>query len=315
MKDNKKIQSVKDKKTGNVKVTPIKTKGHNVKTGTDWYFENVANRTKILPKEEQLRLLNIYHNSADEAEREKAFNTLIETNQRLVVSIAKENKTQGVDLDDLIQEGNMGLMKAIEKFDPSKNSALSTYATWWIKQNITRYIQNTKGTVRIPVEMAKKVFRLRHILTENEKEGLPYPTDKELARKMRCSVSDLKQIQRASTLMETVSIYTPVKNGQANDDSTIEILELLPAYNETPESEFEKAHRLEQLVAELESMFDERTLDILYRRYGIGKYEKAQTLKEIQRAYDISKERIRQIQMSAEMKIRANQRIRDLIER
>lgn len=284
-----------------------------LKTAEDWYFAYVLNKKNVLPKEEQIRLLKIYHTSNNEAEKNEARDILVETNQRLVVSIAKKYKTAGIDLDDLVQEGNFGLMKAIEKYDISRNTTLSTYAIYWIRVYIGRYIQEHGTSIRIPVNMLEKIYKFRRIISEIQRKGEKIPTQAELAKLMNCSNKQLINVICYSNIMETVSLSTTVKGKKSSYGEGLELQDSIPSIIDTPSDGYENFEMSKALHEEMRKMFDERTYDILCRRYGMNEYLVPQKLEYIGFVYGISKERVRQLQDKAEKQLFRSKNIKALI--
>lgn len=285
----------------------------SIKTAEDWYFTYVLNKQDVLQTEEQLRLLKIYHTSNNEREKDEARDLLLAANQRLVVSIAKKHKISGVSLDDLIQEGNIGLMKAIDKYDISTNYALSTYATHWIRQAIGRYIQEQGSAIRIPVNMLEKIYKFRRIISEYQRKGAKIPSHIELAKLTGCNSNQLTRVIYYSNIMETVSISSPLKGRKDGFGEGIELQDSIPSIADTPADEYENSDAVKALHEEMRKMFDSRTYDILCRRYGINEYLVPQKLEEIGRVYGISKERVRQIQDKAEKQLFRSKSIKALI--
>lgn len=284
----------------------------DVKTGENWYLQHVLVRKDVLPSEIQNELIDVYQKSSSPKEREKALEALIESNQKLVFSIAKSYNGQGLDLDDLIQEGNIGLYRAIQKFDTSKNSVLSTYATWWIRQAIAKAVRDTRTTIRFPVHIHEKVYKYRHILIDCERNGMQIPSDEDLAELLGCSVDKLKEIIHCSNLMETVSLSQPINNDMNPDAEILAIKDLIP---NADVQEFENGETdiVESVHNEMKQILSPKAYDIMCRRYGIGDYLEKETLEKIGKAYGMSKEGVRQIQMRAERKLRKSKKFKSLM--
>ncbi len=233
---------------------------------------------------------------------------LVQANLRLVVSIAKKYIGQGVLFMDLVQEGSLGLIKAAEKFDYSKNFKFSTYATWWIKQTIIRAISNNSRTIRIPVHMTDKIRKFKRAYTTLSFELGREPTDLEIAQKLDITAKQLLTIKK-SIIKEPISLETPV-----TDDLNIgDYIE--DKSNRSPEVQT-KNNVLKGSIKELLSTLPAREKKIISCRFGING-EAPRTLEQLGEIMGYSKERIRQLEDSALTRIRARkelQHFRDFIE-
>lgn len=220
---------------------------------------------------------------------------LIQANLRLVVSIAKKYIGQGVLFMDLVQEGSLGLIKAAEKFDYSKNCKFSTYATWWIKQTIMRAIANNSKTIRIPIHMADKIRRYKKAYTELSFALGREPKDEELATKLDLTTRNIQSIKRA-IIKEPISLETPVTEdlclGDYIEDKT---------YN-SPDTHTKNRFLAENISSLLENL-TEREKHIINYRFGING-EKTLTLEQLGKKLGYSKERIRQLEDQAIKKMR-----------
>lgn len=233
---------------------------------------------------------------------------LVQANLRLVVSIAKKYIGQGVLFMDLVQEGSLGLIKAAEKFDYSKNFKFSTYATWWIKQTIIRAISNHSRTIRIPVHMTDKIRKYKKTYTSLTFELGSEPTDEELAKQLGLSIKQLASIKK-SIIKEPISLETPVTEdlniGDYIEDTSYR----------SPEVQT-KNNVLKGSITDLLSTLPEREKKIVCYRFGING-ETPRTLEQLGEIMGYSKERIRQLEDSALTKIRQKkelQHFRDFIE-
>ena len=248
----------------------------------------------------QIPLLS-YEEEIDYAQRvlngdEEAKQKLIESNLRLVVSIAKKHTNRGLKMLDLIQEGNMGLMKAVEKFEYEKGFKFSTYATWWIRQAITRAIADQGRTIRIPVHMIETINKIkkesRIILQETGKE----PTAEELAKKLEIPVDKVKNILEMN--QDPISLETPV--GSEEDSELGDFVEddkFLNPYDATTRV------LLKEQLDEILKTLNEREEMVLRYRYGLDDGSQ-KTLEEVGKIFNVTRERIRQIEVKALRKLR-----------
>ena len=248
----------------------------------------------------QIPLLS-YEKEIDYAQRvlngdEEAKQKLIESNLRLVVSIAKKHTNRGLKMLDLIQEGNMGLMKAVEKFEYEKGFKFSTYATWWIRQAITRAIADQGRTIRIPVHMIETINKIkkesRIILQETGKE----PTAEELAKKLEIPVDKVKNILEMN--QDPISLETPV--GSEEDSELGDFVEddkFLNPYDATTRV------LLKEQLDEILKTLNEREEMVLRYRYGLDDGSQ-KTLEEVGKIFNVTRERIRQIEVKALRKLR-----------
>jgi len=231
-----------------------------------------------------------------ELEAEIAKKELIEANLRLVVSVAKAYMNRGLQLLDLIQEGNIGLMTAADKFEYQRGYKFSTYATWWIRQAITRAIADQARTVRVPVHMIEQINKLIRTSQRLVQEYGREPTSEEIARKMDISVSQLQEILRLT--QQSISLETPI--GEEEDRDLADILEDRSVIS--PAEAVINISLKGQTAALLQTLTP-REEQIIRRRFGIGD-GREQTLREVGQRFSVSRERIRQIEAEALRKLR-----------
>ena len=230
----------------------------------------------------------------DEAARER----MIRANLRLVVKIAREYEGLGLPLLDLINEGNLGLMKGVERFDPNKGGKLSTYASWWIKQSIRRALTNQSKTIRLPVHAMERVWEIRKVTQRFEAELGREPTNSELAAELGTSAGRIAAIREAN--VRPASLDAPI--GTESDSSRLgDLIEDERAV--TPYDELEQ-QTLRETLKEMLGHLPERELVILKQRFGLDDSDRKITLSQIGRRFGVTRERIRQLQNLALQKLR-----------
>ena len=270
------------------------------------YLKDIG-KVKLLNSKEE-KILGKQIKEGKSAQAEIAKRKLVQANLRLVVSIAKKYIGQGVLFMDLVQEGSLGLIKAAEKFDYSKNFKFSTYATWWIKQTIIRAISNNSRTIRIPVHMTEKIRRYKRVYTTLSFELGREPNDTELCERLEITPKQLLTIKK-SIIKEPISLGTPV-----TDDLNIGDYIEDKSYR-SPEVQT-KNNALKGSVEDLLASLSEREKKIITYRFGING-ETPRTLEQLGEIMGYSKERIRQLEDGALSKIRQCEELkhfRDFIE-
>ncbi len=266
------------------------------------YLKEIGN-VPLLSAEEEIELAKRVEAGDEEAKKQ-----LTEANLRLVVSIAKKYVGRGMPFLDLIQEGNMGLMKAVDKFDYTKGYKFSTYATWWIRQAITRGIADTGRTIRVPVHMVEtinKTLRMtRTLLQELGRE----PTPEEVAERLNVSVSRVREVLKISR--DPVSLDTPI--GEEDDSHLGDFIEDDSALSPADSAAFSMLRA--ELATALESLTD-RERQVVKLRFGLED-GRARTLEEVGKEFNVTRERIRQIEAKALRKLRhpsRSKRLKDFL--
>ncbi len=274
------------------------TKDLNINDPVRMYLKEIG-QIKLLTTEEELELADRILEGDEQAKT-----ILAEANLRLVVSIAKRYVGRGMLFLDLIQEGNIGLMKAVEKFDVTKGYKFSTYATWWIRQAITRAIADQARTIRVPVHMVETINKLARIQRQLTLELNREPTEEELAKKMNTSVDKIREIYKIS--QEPVSLETPI--GEEDDSHLGDFIK--DEHNMSPE-EYATNEMLKDEISDILLTLTEREEKVIRLRFGLED-GKARTLEEVGQIFGVTRERIRQIEAKALRKLRHPSRSRKL---
>ncbi|MFY9984466.1 MAG: RNA polymerase sigma factor RpoD/SigA [Chthoniobacterales bacterium] len=221
---------------------------------------------------------------------------MIKANLRLVVKIAHDYKNLVLPVLDLVSEGNIGLMKAVERFDPAKGGKLSTYAAWWIKQSIKRALANQSKTIRLPVHLVDKISKMNRVASQMSEELGREPTDDELAEEVGLSPRSVSQLKTAS--IRPASLNAPI-----NEDDSTEFGDLVGDEDARTPFEFLRDRNLRDELPELLAILDPRERTIIFQRYGLDG-ARPRTLEEVGKKLGVTRERIRQVQNIALMKLR-----------
>ena len=270
----------------------------NTNDSVKMYLRDIG-KYPLLTREEEIELAKKIE-QGDTAARDK----LINCNLRLVVSIAKKYMNRGLQFLDLIQEGNVGLMKAVDKFDYNRELKFSTYATWWIRQGIQRAISDQGRLIRIPVHMGDIISKLSKVTRQLVQEKGREPTTAELAERLDMPEEKILYIQRIS--QDPVSFETPV--GQEDDSYLGDFLE---DTNSLSPSEVAENKMLKELLLKVLSTLTPREQKVIRLRYGIDD-GRQRTLEEVGKEFNVTRERIRQIETKALSKLRQPNRIKIL---
>ena len=276
----------------------VLTKDLTINDPVRMYLKEIG-QIKLLTMQEELDLADRILEGDEQAKT-----ILAEANLRLVVSIAKRYVGRGMLFLDLIQEGNIGLMKAVDKFDVTKGYKFSTYATWWIRQAITRAIADQARTIRVPVHMVETINKLARIQRQLTLELNREPTEQELAKKMNVSIDKIREIYKIS--QEPVSLETPI--GEEDDSHLGDFIK--DERNMSPE-EYATNEMLKDEIADVLLTLTEREEKVIRLRFGLED-GKSRTLEEVGQMFGVTRERIRQIEAKALRKLRHPSRSRKL---
>ena len=254
------------------------------------YLKEIG-KIPLLSAEEEIELAKQILEGNEEAKKR-----MVEANLRLVVSVAKHYLGRGMQLLDLIQEGNMGLLKAVEKFDYTKGYKFSTYATWWIRQSITRAVADQARTIRIPVHMVETINRVSRTSRALVQELGREPTLREISEQLGISEEKIAEVMKIA--QDPVSLETPVGE---EDDSHLG--DFIPDSEVTAPTETASYNMLRQQLAEVMKTLSPRECKVLRLRFGLED-GRAHTLEEVGREFDVTRERVRQIEAKALRKLR-----------
>ena len=255
------------------------------------YMQNIGQYPLVTPADEVKLAARIAKGDPE------ARTTLIRSNLRLVVKIAHDFKGLGLPLLDLISEGNIGLMRAVEKFDPTKGAKLSSYAAWWIKQSMRRALANQTKIIRIPVQSATKISKIQAAKTKLTEELGRDPSDKEISLAVNLTERTVTGLRLGKTT--TISLNDPIQHGEDGEFRDIIADEKTSAPDELIQDEETLSHMLS-----LTDQLEERERTILFLRFGLNG-ERPKTLEEVSQAIGRTRERVRQIQNQALDKLRS----------
>jgi RNA polymerase primary sigma factor len=264
--------------------------GYDGDTAIKLYLREIGQVKLLTPQEEIVLAARI--KKGDKKAREQ----MIKANLRLVVKIARDYEGIGLPLLELISEGNIGLMKAVERFDPKKGGKLSTYGSWWIKQSIKRALANQSKTIRLPVHLVDKISKMRRVAMKLQEELGREPTDEELAGELDMTPTRVRQMRLAA--IRPASLDAPIGDDESNNFS-----EVVEDENATTPYEDLEDKTVFVMLQDMVKHLDEREATILRYRFGLdGGSEK--TLEEVGKKFGVTRERVRQIQNLALRKLR-----------
>lgn len=255
------------------------------------YMQNIGQYPLVTPDEEIKLAAKIAKGDND------ARGKLIRSNLRLVVKIAHDFKGLGLPLLDLISEGNIGLMRAVEKFDPSKGAKLSSYAAWWIKQSMRRALANQARTIRIPVQSASKICKIQAAKVKLSEQLGRDPTDKEIADEVKLTERTVTGLRLGKTT--TISLHDPIQHGEDG-----EFRDIIPDDKSTAPDEVVQDEETLSHMLQLTEKLDVRERRILELRFGLNG-ERPKTLEEVSQSIGRTRERVRQIQNQALDKLKS----------
>ena len=266
------------------------TRGHSVDPMT-LYMREIS-RYDLLTAEEEINLARAIAKGSEPARQQ-----MIQANLRLVVKIARRYMHRGMGLDDLIEEGNIGLMRAVEKFDDAHGCRFSTYATWWIRQSVERAIMNQARTIRLPVHIGKEYNAMMRAVGELRGELEREPTDQEVAVRMGKSEQRVHDLQGASQFTESADVLL-------HEEGDFTIYDVTEDQNaKLPEDQLDASIRADLLEQWL-SQLPEKEREVVAMRFGLDGHQEVWTLEAIGRLMGVTRERIRQVQVGALQSLR-----------
>jgi RNA polymerase primary sigma factor len=258
--------------------------------GFQQYLRDIA-QFPLLTVEQEIVLAERIRGGDDDAKTE-----MVRCNLRLVVKIARDYSNLGLPLLDLISEGNIGLIKAVERFDPRKGGKLSTYAAWWIKQSIKRALANQSKTIRLPVHLVDKIAKIRRVSMQMTEELGREPTDEELAEELGLTAAKVSSLKAAA-------IRPASLDATIGDDDSTELIEIVGDVEAQDPFEMLRDKNLRDELGDLLTVLDERERKILNSRFGLDG-SRPKTLEEVGEKFGVTRERIRQLQNIALAKLR-----------
>lgn len=270
------------------------------------YFNNIEN-IALLSHEEEIELVKKIEIGGIQGKL--AFDKLVSANLRLVVSIAKDYAKKGIPLEDLIQEGNIGLMHAAQKFEWKKGFKFSTYASWWIRQAITRFLDDKKDAIRIPINRQQQINKYKNEVSYLKQKLGRNPTDAELAQSLGWTQKQLNKIRNA--ILKTISLDKSYRKGDSDQDYTLADFVEEDKYDNPEKATYNKLINY-QLQKDMDTFLTKKENLVIRMRFGFDNNGTTQTLEEIGNYFGVTRERIRQIEGKAIMKLRHLYRNRDI---
>ncbi|MBR6410578.1 MAG: RNA polymerase sigma factor RpoD [Clostridia bacterium] len=281
---------------GNNMARKLKQEGLAIDDPVRMYLKDIGKIPLLEPEREAEVAAIMSDPERSEEERKAARDELVKSNLRLVVNIAKRHAGRGMTFLDLIQEGNLGLMKAVKKFDITKGYKFSTYATWWIRQAITRAIADQARTIRIPVHMVETIHKVSRYSRQMFQELGREPTAEEIGIKMGISADKVREIMRVA--LDPVSLETPI--GEEEDSH---LGDFIPDEDTPAPADAATATILRETIEKELSTLTEREAEVIKLRFGL--YDgRTRTLEEVGNVFNITRERIRQIEAKAIRKLK-----------
>ena len=262
------------------------------------YFNDIGN-IALISHEEEIELAKKIEIGGIQGKL--AFDKLVSANLRLVVSIAKNYAKKGIPLEDLIQEGNIGLMHAAQKFEWDKGFKFSTYASWWIRQAITRFLDDKKDAIRIPINKQQQINKYKNEVSYLKQKSGRNPTDAELTQRLGWTQEQLNKIRNES--LKTVSLDKSYGNGDSDQDYTLADFVEEDKYDNPEKATYNKLINY-QLQQDMDTFLTKKENLVIRMRFGFDNNGTTQTLEEIGNYFGVTRERIRQIEGKAIMKLR-----------